>query len=240
MITFTLSLSLFDSLSTAQQIIIFVLLLTTDKPLRNSLAFLMGLSGAYLLCGLGGYLALEQLQEFIRNYIPTSSNLSDAQYYLTELLSGVIMTAIGAIYYARNRKAAPSRRQNLMVARLKSMNSLFAGGMGAFISASSFPLAIPYIIALEKYAAADMSFAAASCSILLYNIGYALPMLLALGAYLYASRKRDDINDTMHERTRRLNLQLTTWAWAGVGLFSMADAGIYFVVGRAIVKGRYF
>jgi hypothetical protein len=33
---YTLSISLFDSLSTTQQIIVFVLLLTTAKPLRNA------------------------------------------------------------------------------------------------------------------------------------------------------------------------------------------------------------
>jgi hypothetical protein len=38
---FSIAISLFDSLSTTRQIIIFVLLLSTAKPLRNSLSYLL-------------------------------------------------------------------------------------------------------------------------------------------------------------------------------------------------------
>jgi len=239
-IAFTLSLSLFDSLSTAQQIIVFVLLLTTVHPIRNSSAYLAGLSGAYFACGVGGYLAFDQLQVFLGTYFPSTATIPDALYYQTEFISGIIMTIIGAWYFHKNRHAPISRTQNMVVAKFKSMNGFFAFSLGAFISASSFPVAIPYILALGKYATLHLGIHAAIGNILLYNIGYALPMVVIFMIYLNARRRKDDLSETLHERTRVLNVQLTTWAWAGVGIFSMIDALCYFIIGHALVRGRFF
>jgi cytochrome c biogenesis protein CcdA len=238
-ILFTLSLALFDSLSTAQQIIIFVLLLTTIHPIRNSSAYLVGLTGAYLACGVVGYLAIDQLQVFLETYFPSSANVPDALYYQTEFISGIVMTLIGAWYFFNKRHAPLSRTQNI-VAKFKSLNAFFALGLGAFISASSFPFAIPYIIALAKYATLNLDIQIAMGNILLYNISYAMPMIVIFMIYLYASRSKDDLSETLHERTRVLNVQLTTWAWAGVGIFSIIDALCYFIIDHALVRGRFF
>lgn len=239
-IAFTLSLSLFDSLSTTQQIIIFALLLTTNKPLRNSISYLVGLSVFYFACGAGGYLALDHLRAFLGTYFPSTDTMSNTMYYQTEFFSGIAMAAFGFWYYRKKRNAPPSRSQNMLVAKLKSMNSLVAFGLGAFISVSSFPVSIPYIVALGKYATLHLSIPAAMGNILLYNIGYALPMIVILFIYLYARKKTDDLSDTLHEKTRVLNVQLTSWALIGVGIFSMIDSGCYFAFGQALVKGRFF
>lgn len=236
---FTLSVSLFDSISTTQQIIVFALLLTTVKPVRNSLAYLAGLSLSYFLCGVGGYLVLDKLSAFIGRYFSTRG-MSNASYYQLEFLSGVVMMVIGVWFYLKKRYAPPDRTQNLIVAKLKSINALIAFGIGVLISVSSFPVSIPYIIALEKYAALHLSFTAVMGNILLYNVGYALPMVLIFFIYLFARKGTDDLTDKLHEKTRLLNVQLTSWVLVGLGIFSMIDAGCYYTIGHALVKGRYF
>jgi len=240
-IFYTLSISLFDSLSTTQQIIIFMLLLTTEKPLRNSLSYLAGLIGAYFACGFAGYLTLDQLRVFLNKFIPNSANLSNPGYYQSEFIMGVIMAAIGLWYYNSKKQPRPQgRAENMILAKLRTMNAMFAFGIGIFVSVTSFPVSVPYIIALGKYAAMHVTLQAPSGFILLYNFGYALPMLLILVLYLIARRGADDIKDTMHEKARMLNVHLTTWSFAGFGLFAMVDAGCYFVIGHALIKGRYF
>ena len=238
LIPYTLSLSLFDSLSTTQQIIIFALMLTTVKPLRNSLAYLAGLSGAYYACGVGGYLAFNQLREFIGKYFLSTANMSNTSYYQTELISGIVMIVIGVWFYRKKRYAPPSLSQNFIVAKLRSMNSLFAFAIGAIISITSFPLSIPYLIAIGKYSTLRMSFPGAMWNIFLYNIGYALPMLVIFIIYLYARKGTDEISDILHQKNHVLNVQLTTWTLVGVGIFSMIDAGCFFTIGHALVKGR--
>jgi cytochrome c biogenesis protein CcdA len=120
------------------------------------------------------------------------------------------------------------------------MNCSFAFGIGVFISVTSFPFSIPYIVALGKYTSLHLNLPSAIGCILVYNIGYALPMIVVLIMYLFARSGTDDLKDTLHEKARILNVQLTTWALAGVGIFSMIDAGFYISTGHALVKGRCF
>ena len=237
---FTLSLSLFDSFSTAQQIIIFILLLTTFKPLQNSISYLIGLSGSYLVCGVVGYLLIDQLHVFLGKYFPSTVNMSNTHYYEFEFVTGLIMTFFGFWYYSKKRNAPPGRSQNMLVARLKSINTFAAFLIGVIISVSSFPVSIPYIVALGKYASLHLSRTAAIGNILLYNLGYALPMIVILIIYLFARKRTEDLNHTLQEKTRVLNVQLTTWALVGIGIFSMIDSSLYFIIGQALVKGRYF
>jgi cytochrome c biogenesis protein CcdA len=240
MIIFSLSMALFDSLSTTQQIIIFVLLLTTAKPLQNALSYLFGLIGAYIVGGIAGFIGLDQLLGFVSKYIPSMRNVSDPSYYLSELIAGIVMVAIGIWYFHKKRHAQPGKTQNMILAKLRSMNSSFAFGIGVFISVTSFPFSIPYIVALGKYTSLHLNLPSAIGCILVYNIGYALPMIVVLIMYLFARSGTDDLKDTLHEKARILNVQLTTWALAGVGIFSMIDAGFYISTGHALVKGRCF
>jgi cytochrome c biogenesis protein CcdA len=207
--------------------------------LRNSMAYLAGLSGSYFVCGVCGYLAIDQLRAFLDTYILSTASLSNALYYQSEFIIGIVMVLIGILYFHKKRHSTANSYQNFIVSKLRSMNSFFAFGIGAFISISSFPLSIPYIIALGKYSTLQFSLPEAIGNILLYNVGYALPMIVIYIIYLYARKRTDDISDTLHEKTRILNVQLTTWALVGVGIFSMIDAGCYFTIGHSLVKGRF-
>jgi len=233
-------MSIFDSLSTTQQIIIFILLLTTNKPLRNACWYLAGLSSAYFVCGVAGYLTLDQLSIILGKFFPTSSAMPDPLYYQSEFIAGILMTVLGFWYFRSKKHAQPGRTENFILAKLKSMNSFVAFGIGIFISVASFPMSVPYIISLGKYALLHLGLPSAIGYILLYNIGYALPMIIVLCVYLVACSKADIQHDALHEKARRLNVQLTTWALAGFGVFSMVDAGCYFTFGRALIKGRYY
>jgi cytochrome c biogenesis protein CcdA len=240
MVLFSLSISLFDSLSTTQQIIIFVLLLTTIRPLRNALCYLAGLIGAYFACGIAGFFVLDRMNEYISKFFPFIKNVSDPKYYLSEFITGIVMIAVGIWYFYKKRHARPGRAQNMILIKLHSMTGIFAFGIGVLISITSFPFSIPYLIALGKYTSNHLSLPAVIGSILVYNIGYAVPMIIVLILYLVACRRAVDLKDTLHEKARILNVQLTTWALTGVGLFSVIDAGFYFAVGHALVKGRCF
>lgn len=239
-IFYTLSMSLFDSLSTTQQIIIFMLLLTTAKPLKNALSYLAGLSGAYFLCGIAGYLTLDKLRILLGRFFPSTDSMSNPLYYRTEFLMGLAMLAIGIVYFYRRKKGKQDRTEVMIFSKLSSINSLFAFWVGVFISVTSFPVSIPYLIALGKYTALHPGLPVATGYVLLYNIGYALPMILLLFVYLIVRRGTDDYKDTMHEKAKKLNIRLTTWTLVGFGLFSMIDAGCFFTLGHALMKGRYF
>jgi cytochrome c biogenesis protein CcdA len=233
-------MSLFDSLSTTSQIVVFLLLLTTAQPLRNSLSYLAGLSGAYFACGFGGYLVLDELRSFLGRFFPSSANIPNSLYYKSEFLTGVAMVAIGVWYFRWKKRAPQGRRENLFLMKLRNMNGGFAFSIGAFISVTSFPVSIPYLLALGKYASLGTSLSSVTWYILLYNLGYASPMLILLLVYLIIRRGTEDVHDQLHQKAEMLNVHLTAWALAGFGLFSLIDSGCYFVFGQALIKGRFF
>lgn len=240
LVVYSLSISLLDSLLTTQQIIIFVLLLSTARPLRNSLSYLAGLIGAYYVCGLAGYTVLDRLLLFLSKCFPSTANMSNPQYYQTEFFMGVIMLAIGIWYFLRNKDGRQSRSENLILLRLQSMTGKFAFYAGVFISLTSFPFSIPYLITLGKYSTLHMGVPAVAGYLIVYNLGYALPMLLVLAIYLFTLRGTADYSDTLHGKAKSLNLHLNTWTFVLFGVFSMVDASFFFTTGHALLKGRYF
>lgn len=239
-ILFTLSMSLIDSLSTTLQIIIFTLLLTTEKPIQNAMSYLVGLSGVYFICGIGGYLALDELRQFLSERFPSRDALPNATYYQSEFLMGLVMAAMGFWYFYRNQRGKKNRMLGWFLSKLRNMNIGFAFVLGAFISVTSFPTSPPYLVALGRYSALHLDFPAVIGWILFYNVGYALPMILIGTVYLIARQKIGDDHDKLHEHANRLNLHLTTWTMVGFGFFFMIDSGCYFATGQALIKGRYF
>ncbi len=213
---------------------------TTTQPIRNALSYLTGLIGAYFVCGLLGYLALDQLRQFLNSYFPSLDHIPDVNYYQAEFLTGLIMAGLGFWYFGWKKKKGWSGQENWLISKLKSMNIWFAFVVGVIFSVTSFPTSLPYIIALGRYAALHLDFAGVAGLILLYNFGFALPMLLIFVVYLWLGRRMDIAHDQLHERAHRLNLYLTSWTMIAFGIFSMTDAGCYFVLGHALLKDRYF
>jgi cytochrome c biogenesis protein CcdA len=236
---FTLSISLFDSLSTTLQIILFVLLLTTEKPFRNAVVYLVGLTGSYFLCGLGGYFVLDQLRGLLKTLMPPQ-DIPNPLYYQTELLMGIILIVGGVGYFYWKKGKGWSAKENWFISKLRDMNSWVALGLGVFMSVTSFPVSLPYLAALGKYASLQMNLPTVTGFIFLYNFGYALPMLLIFWIYLIAQRGTDDLHDALHEKARMLNLHLTTWTLVAFGFFTIVDAVCYFVFGQALMKDRFF
>jgi hypothetical protein len=238
---FIITVSLFDSFSTTQQIVIFVLILTTAHPVKNSLSYLAGLTAAYFACGMLGYLALDKLNAFIGKFFPAQAGLSDAAYYQTQIFIGIIFAAIGIIYYFKKKDSTKPEMENVIISRFKNMNGLVACVIGVVISVTGFPLSLPYIAALGKFALLKMSMPEVTAGVILYNIFYALPMIVILVIYFFsAAVGSENIEDKLKDRAKRLNLKLTSSMFVLLGLLSIADSIIYFLCGHPMLKTRYF
>lgn len=233
-------LSLFDSLSTTTQIIVFALLLTTANPVKNALSFLAGLSGAYFICGVLGFAALNQVNAMLKTLMPSTANVPNFTYYQMELFMGAVLLISGPAYYYRKIKSNKPPVEHKIIEKFKRMNAWIAAGIGAFLSASSFPMALPYIVALNRFAALRLGAAQAAGCIAIYNVGYALPMVAIFAMYLFMEKGAERVEADLHERVRKLNLKLTAGILSGTGLLILADSCAYFFLGLPLMKGRYF
>jgi len=238
---FIITVSLFDSFSTTQQIVIFVLILTTANPVKNSISYLAGLTTSYFACGMLGYMALDKLNVFIAKFFPVHDGVSDVKYYQMQIFMGIVFAAIGVIYFIKKRNSTKPDVEHTIISRFKHMNWFIAFAIGVIISVTGFPLSLPYIAVLEKLALLKMSMPEVVSGVILYNIIYALPMIVILVIYFFiGAAGSENIENRLKERARRINLKLTSAMFVGLGLISIADSLFYFLSGHPMLKHRYF
>lgn len=238
---FVLTVSLFDSFSTAQQIVIFLLILTTVNPVKNALSYLSGLVAAYFVCGLFGYLALAQLNTFISNYVTFKSHMSESTYYQTQMLAGIIFAVIGVLYFRHKKKSTKPEIENVIISRFNDMNGWGACLIGVIISVTGFPFSLPYIAVLEKFASMKMSMANVVGGVALYNLFYAFPMIAIFVVYIFAGAAgKENIETRLQEKARKLNINITTTLFILLGMISVVNAIAYFITGHAVFKNTYF
>jgi len=238
---FIITVSLFDSFSTTQQIVVFVLILTSGRPVKNSISYLVGLTTSYFACGMLGYMALDKLNIFINKFFPLHAGVSDSTYYRMQIFIGIIFAAIGVIYFIKRKNSTKPTVEHTIISRLKNMNGLIAFMIGVIISVTGFPLSLPYIAVLGKFALLKMSMPEVVSGVILYNIFYALPMIVILVIYFFTvAAGSENIENRLNEKARRLNVKLTSAMFVGLGLLSIADSLVYFLSGHPILKTRYF
>ena len=83
LIIYIFSASFYDGVSTSQQALFLILLLASAKPVRNSIAYTIGISAAYIACGIAGLFLADTLNAMVREFFP---NLM--KYFQPVLLPG--------------------------------------------------------------------------------------------------------------------------------------------------------
>jgi len=239
MLTLTLFVSgsaLFDSIATTQQIIILILLFSTETPIRTSLGYILGVTLTYLVCGLIGLAFVDRLNEMLRMFLPNLDAIADPAYYQAQGWTGLILVVAGPLYWFIKSRSRRPPMENQIFSRIKRMNFWVAFALGALLSSTSFPAALPYVAAIEKIAAAHLSLPMAVGFLLLYNLVYALPMLVPFALFVVL---KDGILPKLHLHVRRLNVVLTIVMLSGMGLFLVADSAAYFFWAKPLLTTRF-
>jgi cytochrome c biogenesis protein CcdA len=228
--------ALLDSVSTTQQIIFLILLFSTEKPIRTSLGFILGVTVAYFICGLVGLAFVDKLNDMIKMFMPNLDSYSDASYYQAQVLVGVGLTVAGPLYWRHKVKSKKPPMENRLFTMVKNMNFWVALGLGAFLSATSFPGALPYVAAIEKIHSANLGIHTQWAFILLYNVMYAVPLLVPFVLFVIL---KDAILPKLHLHVQRLNLIVMIAMLSGMGLFLLADSVAFFVWAKPLMQTRF-
>src|SRR5271157_4697390 len=97
LIFFIITASFYDGVSTFQQVLILILLLTTARPVGNSLGYTLGLSAAYIACGIAGLFMADKLNAMVQTLFPNLSGISNPAYYRAQMALGIILFVSGPI-----------------------------------------------------------------------------------------------------------------------------------------------
>ena len=236
---FLTSTALFDSLSTAIQIVIFVFLLSTRRPLAHSLAFFLGTSSAYLACGLVFLYHRETVNAWLARILPNVNSIPDPSYYGLQLAFGALCVVLGIVYAFRSQKQGISPLFQRLTLLIRFVNPLTAFALGAFLSITGFPVSVPYLGALEKLGQAYGNTGALP-GVLYYNLIYAVPMLIPLALYLLLRNRVTNIEAKLHFHTPRWGALVNSGLTALLGLVFMLDSAAYFFGGQALLPSRFF
>ncbi len=236
---FITSAAVLDGVSTSQQVIFLVMLFSSLKPVRNSIAYITGIAGAYICCGLFGLLSIDKLNEFLKKFFPSLSEPQGLSYYQTQLIFGIVLVVMG-IFHLKKRKAGVGVNQSRFLLFLKKINPPMSFLFGTFVSSTSFPTAIPYIGALEKMATSEVSFGGKFFLLLYYNFIYILPTIVPFVIYVVLRKRSDDIEQRIHIHAERVNSFLTLLMLAGIGLYFIADSFCYFLLSHPLFQTRLF
>ena len=239
LIFFMTTVALFDSFSTAQQLIIFILLLATENPLKNSLSFLLGLTGIYLAFGFFGYLQVGNINDFFKGFFPSLSEISDPTYYKIQMIAGVVFFISGPLYFYFKNKAKRPSMENRLVSMFKNINPRISFIIGALISLTCLPASIPYFGAVEKLSSASISTISAFVYISFYNLVYISPMLICFVIYLIFRKKIMDIEEKLKVKADTCNIILMLLILSGTGLLFIIDSGVYYIWAEPILKSRF-
>ena len=238
LILFIISASLFDGISTTQQIIIFALLLATNRPAVNAFSFAAGLSLSYLILGIIGILEVDKLNAFLGGIINMPSMVSDLSYYKIQLITGIIFLVWGIAYAITKKYSKKPSMENRFFAGLKRINPRISFALGVFITVSCFPVSIPYLGAIEKLAHSQLNQYSRIMMVFLYNVVYAFPMIIIYPVYLYLRSHVEDWESKLNIHINRWNVILTFLLLAGMGVLFILDSAIYFTLNHPLLKTK--
>lgn len=239
LIFFITTVALFDSFSTAQQLIIFILLLATNKPVKNSMAFLTGLTLIYLVFGVLGYSQVGNINNFLGSFFPSMSEISDQSYYKIQMIAGIIFFLSGPLYYYFKRRSHKPSMENRIISGFRNINPTISFMIGAIISITCLPVSIPYFGAIEKLSAAHISNLSAYGFITFYNLVYISPMLISFCIYLIFKKKISDIEEKLKAKANSWNIILMVLILSGTGLLFIIDSSVYYIWAEPVLKSRF-
>ncbi len=191
----------------------------TERPLGNSTAALLGHTTAYLSFGIALAFAFETITERLANPQPFDFGLG--------LLVGLLL--LWAAWRSTRRNP-----QKDSAPRVERLTIFKAFGIGAVINAVGLPFALPYFAAIDQILKANLSIADSAMVLAGYNLGYALPFLIVPGLALVLGEASRPVLARINEKVDHVSTWLMPLMLALVGLLLVADAILYFALGKGL------
>jgi cytochrome c biogenesis protein CcdA len=169
LLTYLVTVALIDSIN-PNAIAVQIYLLSTPKPIKRSLSFIVG---DFLTNLIAGLLITFGLSQVIFQIFSRFSEI----FYLFQFLLGIALVLLGCYFYK-----VFSREKNIK--KSNSLKPIHAFFLGVTIALSEAPTALPYLAAIEKIAQKNLSFSQIIELLTIYNLVFICPLIVLLLIYL--------------------------------------------------------
>lgn len=170
-------------------------LLTTPQPVRRIASYIAGILTVNFS---GGVLILGGVRVIIADFM---SNLGDTTLYSLQLLLGIALLSFGLWYKATSHVETEAKKP-------QSLGVVYAFGFGMVVMLNEITTALPYFVAIEQIAQAQLNTLQTLSALAVYNLVFSLPLFAFLGLYVrYRERfaaQLNSISQWIHIWTPRL------------------------------------
>ncbi|MEZ8824467.1 GAP family protein [Vibrio amylolyticus] len=192
---------------------------STNKPIFNSIAVLLGHTLAYFFAGIAIAYGLDSLAERISN--------PETLDYIISLIIGCLL--IFTVFKGGKSKAKEEKQEdnNLSVAK--------AFSLGAIINFVGIPFALPYFAAIDRILSADLNFSESLWTLAGYNLVYALPFtVVPILVALTGERSKATLERINHLLVKGSSFLMPVLLTV-IGVALVADALMYFTLGKGLL-----
>jgi cytochrome c biogenesis protein CcdA len=196
--------------------------LGSARPFALSSSLLLGHTATYSSAGVLVAIGIDALADRLANPKPVD--------FIVESVAGVALLAVG-IAMASGRKAEEPRGEE----EVQGFGLLGAFAAGAVINLVGLPFAIPYFGAVSQMLKADLSVAGTLAVLVAYNLLYALPFALVIGARAFFGERADGSLRRINAGMDRVSGVLVPLLLLAFGAFFVADAAWYWTSGEPLV-----
>lgn len=196
-------------------------LLTTTRPVPRIISYIAGI---VLVNFVGGVLILSGARTLIVGWL---SSLSATTWYGTELLLGLGLVLFG-LWLCGASATTPSVKQP------RSLRPLHTFALGMVVMLNEITTALPYFVAIERIASAQLSLPGNLLSLLLYNLIFSLPLLLFLLLFVTLRQRFVAQLDRITRGVQRWTARLIRYGLIVCGAVLLLDAAWYFVTGAGL------
>jgi cytochrome c biogenesis protein CcdA len=192
----------------------------SSRPVTNSSAVLAGHTLAYLLAGIGVSFGLEQVAERLAN--PQRVDF---------IISGLVGIGLLWMVLPTKKGGAPAAKEPEW--ELTPAKCL---GFGAIVNFVGIPFALPYFAVVDQILKAELSTAQSLTTLLIYNIGYALPFTVVPVMVAISGERAKPLLGKINGRLTKAADIAMPWMFGLLGLALLADSIVYFWRGEGLLQ----
>jgi len=145
-------------------------LLTTPRPVMRILSYIAGVLTVNVI---GGWLILNNARVMVADFF---ASINPQVMMIVQIIMGLALILFGLLYQAK-----PSEDEEK---KPHSLHPLYTYGFGMLVMLNEITTALPYFVAIEHIAQAQLPFTGNLVALAVYNIIFALPLLAFLGLFL--------------------------------------------------------
>lgn len=196
-------------------------LLTTERPVPRVLSYI---AGGVLTYFIGGIVILTGARAIIADWLAQSS---PTLLYGLQLAAGLLILGFGL--WLKTEAQPPEVRKP----RSLTLTASFV--LGIVVIGNEVTTALPYFVALEQIAQANMALPQNLLALLLYNVVFSLPMVAFLLIFLLFRQQWTGIIERINHAIQHWMPRITKWLAIVFGAALVLNAAVFLLTGTAML-----